>query len=62
MAMIGTGRMLGRLLHDESGQDLVEYALVATLVALGAIASIRRVTTGIGTVFASVGSTLTSAT
>ncbi len=62
MAMIRLGGMLGRLLRDESGQDLVEYALVATLVALGAVASVRRVAAGVGTVFASVGSTLTSAT
>ena len=30
-----------RLLQDESGQDLIEYALVAALVGLAAVASIN---------------------
>ena len=30
------------LLHDECGQDIVEYALVAALVALAAIAGIAE--------------------
>ena len=30
---------LRRLVEDESGQDLIEYALVAALVGLGAVAS-----------------------
>lgn len=29
--------LLKNLLHDESGQDLIEYALIAALIALAAI-------------------------
>jgi pilus assembly protein Flp/PilA len=48
------------LLCDESGQDLIEYALVAAIVGLGAIASLKGLSTKIGTSFSSVSSTLTS--
>lgn len=49
-----------RLLRDESGQDLIEYALVAALVGLGAVASIRSLGTTIGTAFSDVGDKLTT--
>jgi pilus assembly protein Flp/PilA len=31
-------RLLSNLFHDESGQDLIEYALVAAFIGLGATA------------------------
>ena len=49
------------LLRDESGQDLIEYALVAALIALGAIAAMQSVASGINTAFSAVGSSLSSA-
>jgi len=52
---------LMNLLRDESGQDLIEYALVAALIALGAIAAMNGVATGISNAFNAVGSDLTSA-
>lgn len=48
-------------LSDESGQDLIEYALLACLIGLGAVASMRSIASGISTVFGSVGTTLTNA-
>ena len=50
------------LFYDESGQDLIEYALLAALIGLAAATSMKGLATKIGTVFTSVGSTLTSAT
>lgn len=50
------------VLRDEQGQDLVEYALLAGLIALASIASIRPLATKIGTAFSNVGNQLTSAT
>jgi pilus assembly protein Flp/PilA len=50
------------LMNDESGQDLIEYALVAGLIGLGAVAAMTGLSTKIGTAFSSVGSSLTSAT
>ena len=52
---------LKNLLRDESGQDLIEYALVAALIALGAIVSMKTVATGISSAFSTIGSNLTSA-
>ena len=53
--------VLSRLLSDESGQDLIEYALVAALIALGATAAMSKMATTISTAFSTVGSKLTSA-
>jgi pilus assembly protein Flp/PilA len=48
------------LLEDESGQDLIEYALVAALVGLGAVASMKTLSTKIGAAFGTIGTSLTS--
>ena len=42
----------------EEGQDLIEYALIAALIALAAVASVKSVTTALNGVFTSVSSTL----
>jgi pilus assembly protein Flp/PilA len=48
-------------LADERGQDLIEYALVAALVALGSIATLKNVSTKLVAVFGGISSGLTSA-
>ncbi len=53
-------KILTTLLDDECGQDIVEYALIAALVALAATAGIGRVSSAVSTVFAAVGAKLTS--
>ena len=40
-------KMLDNLRRDESGQDLIEYALVAALIALAAVAGMNSVAQGI---------------
>jgi pilus assembly protein Flp/PilA len=50
-------------LHEnESGQDLIEYALVCALIALGAVSSMQTVSDYINNAFSSIGSKLSSAT
>lgn len=49
-----------RFLRDESGQDLIEYALVAALIGLGAVVSMKGLATKIGNAFSTIGTTLTS--
>ena len=49
------------LLKDESGQDLIEYALVAGLIGLGAIATMTSLGSGIATAFTNVTTRLASA-
>ena len=48
------------LLQDEAGQDLIEYALVAALIALGAIAAMQGIATGLSTAFSTIASDLSS--
>lgn len=54
-------QMLIRLAHDESGQDLIEYALVAALIALGATTAMSGLANTIGTALGTIGTKLTSA-
>jgi len=53
--------ILNRLRQDESGQDLIEYALVAALIALAAVASMNAVAQGIVGGFDTVSTQLNSA-
>ena len=48
-------------MKDESGQDLIEYALVAGLIGLGAVVAMSGLATKIGTAFGTVGNQLTNA-
>jgi len=50
---------LKNLIHDESGQDLIEYALVAALIALGAVATMKSLATSISSEFGNVSAQLT---
>lgn len=54
-------QLLKRLAKEDSGQDLIEYALVAALVGLGAVASISGLANSIGNTFNGVGNALTNA-
>jgi len=49
-------------IEDQSGQDLVEYALVVALIALAATVSMKALATTIGTAFTAVGTKLTTYT
>jgi pilus assembly protein Flp/PilA len=50
------------LLRDESGQDLVEYALVVSLIALGATASMSSLAGAFSNAFSKVGVKLSTYT
>jgi len=52
---------LGNLLRDESGQDLIEYALVAAILGLAAVAGMSSLASNISNAFSAVGSKLSSA-
>jgi len=52
--------ILKKLLRDESGQDLIEYALVAALIGLGSVLAMKGLATGISTAFSGVSSNLIS--
>jgi pilus assembly protein Flp/PilA len=50
--------ILNHLLNDESGQDLIEYALTAAVLALGAIASMGFLVNQVSNEFNSIGNSL----
>jgi len=52
--------VLVALMKDESGQDLIEYALVAGLIGLGAVLAMTGLAGKIGNAFNSVGNNLTN--
>jgi len=47
--------------QDESGQDLIEYALVAALIAFAAVTAMNGLAGSINIAFSKIGSKLTSA-
>jgi len=54
-------RVFRNFLRDESGQDLIEYALVATILGLAAVAGMSSLASNISNAFSAVGSKLSSA-
>jgi pilus assembly protein Flp/PilA len=46
--------------NDDGGQDLVEYALAAGLVAVAAVAAMPTLSTTVSTVFSKIGSIIES--
>ena len=52
---------LQRLLHEERGQDLVEYALLAGFIAIAAGALLPGISTSISKIFSRMSSVLSNA-
>jgi pilus assembly protein Flp/PilA len=48
-----------QLFREDNGQDLIEYALVAALIALAAVAGMNTVAGDINTAFATIGGKIT---
>ena len=48
-------------LLQEEGQDLIEYALVVSLIAFAAVAGMGTLANDINTAFTNIGTTLTNA-
>jgi pilus assembly protein Flp/PilA len=59
--MTNMKKLIANLISEESGQDLIEYALVAALVGLGSVASMSSLASSIANTFAGIGNALTSA-
>ena len=53
--------LLQNLHQDESGQDLIEYALVAALIAFAAVTAMQGLATSINSAFSKIGNKLASA-
>lgn len=53
--------VLKRLWKEEEGQDLIEYALLAALIALAAVVTMQTLASDINNIFGTIGSDLSSA-
>jgi pilus assembly protein Flp/PilA len=51
-----------QIFRETHGQDLIEYALVAALIALAATVGMKTVATDISTAFTNIGTALSSYT
>lgn len=47
-------QLLVRLMRDDGGQDLIEYALLAGFISLVAVVAITNVGTGVNAVYGNV--------
>ncbi len=52
---------LSKLHREESGQDLIEYALIAALIALGAVVGMDTVANEINSAFSIISAKLSNA-
>jgi pilus assembly protein Flp/PilA len=59
--MRNIAKILVALHRNESGQDLIEYALVAALIAFAAIAGMNYVASEINNAFSKIGNKLSNA-
>ena len=58
--MKALNNVLLNVCSDESGQDLIEYALVAAVVGLGCVSAMSELSEAIVTAYTGMGSSLTS--
>jgi pilus assembly protein Flp/PilA len=54
-------KALVRLHRENSGQDLIEYAMLAALIALAAVVGMNTIASGVNNAFSKIGSRLSSA-
>jgi len=50
---------LNRLFHDDTGQDMIEYALLAAFISIVAIIAIRAIGPLVNTIYQNVQAALT---
>jgi pilus assembly protein Flp/PilA len=50
-----------RFVRDEEGQDLIEYSLLAALIAVACIAAMKALAVDINQIFAKIGAALDAA-
>jgi Flp pilus assembly pilin Flp len=53
-------KMFGRFVREEQGQDLIEYALLASVIALGVTAAMLYLRNQLNSEFSSIGNSITA--
>jgi Flp pilus assembly pilin Flp len=49
-------QILGKLITEDAGQDLIEYAFLAVFIALAVIVGLNAISSGLNTGLSSIGS------
>jgi pilus assembly protein Flp/PilA len=57
---MNSAKLLLAFVADETGQDMIEYALVAALLGLAAVATMKNLASNIRNAFTSIGTGLTT--
>jgi pilus assembly protein Flp/PilA len=60
-SMTNITKISRQFVNDESGQDLIEYALIAAVIALGAVTAMQSLAQAIGNLLAAVTNALNTA-
>jgi pilus assembly protein Flp/PilA len=53
--------LIARFVREEEGQDLIEYSLLAALIAVGSIGAMNLLSDDINEIFADIGDALSTA-
>jgi pilus assembly protein Flp/PilA len=53
--------LVNRFVREEEGQDLIEYSLLAALIAVACIVAMKALATDINGIFAKIGAALAAA-
>jgi len=53
--------LVNRLVRQEDGQDLIEYSLLAALIAVACVAAMKALAVNINDLFAKIGAALAAA-
>ncbi len=53
-------QLFRRFLHETDGQDLIEYALLAALLAVGTLVAMRSVRNALNTQFSAISTAVAS--
>jgi pilus assembly protein Flp/PilA len=54
-------RFFGRLMSEDAGQDLIEYALIVALLGIGAVGALKALGAYVSLTFNGVGNSLATA-
>jgi pilus assembly protein Flp/PilA len=53
--------LIARFVREEEGQDLIEYSLLAALIAVACVATMQALAVNIDAIFDEIGAALTAA-
>jgi pilus assembly protein Flp/PilA len=53
-------QLFSRLITDDGGQDLIEYAFLAIFIALAVVVGLNAISGGLNTGFSNIGTQVTS--